>query len=109
MNGTWEPSWLFEAIGDDTSLSVDFTPSYVHAGSATARINRSGKATILGPYGHNGYEGEWRTLAELARATGTAPSAQTLIEDLEFALAIADAAAARVDPALSDSAQEAAV
>ena len=38
MNGTWEPSWTFEAIGDDASLSIDFTPSYVHAGSATARI-----------------------------------------------------------------------
>ncbi|MFF2243218.1 Gfo/Idh/MocA family protein [Arthrobacter sp. NPDC058130] len=97
MNGTWEPSWTFEAIGDDASLSIDFTPSYVHAGSATARIRTAAGTTVLGPFGHNGYEGEWRRLADIARGTGTAPEPETLIHDLEFALAIADAAAARVD------------
>jgi predicted dehydrogenase len=97
MNGTWEPSWTFEAIGNDASLSIDFTPSYVHAGSATARIRTAESTTVLGPFGHNGYEGEWRKLAELARGTGTPPSPETLIHDLEFALAIADAAAACVD------------
>jgi predicted dehydrogenase len=93
MNCTWEPAWTFEAIGDDASLSIDFTPSYVHAGSATARIRRSGTTTVLGPFGHNGYEGEWRRLADIARGTGTAPGADTLLHDLEFALAIASAAA----------------
>ena len=93
MNGTWEPSWTFEAIGDDASLSIDFTPSYVHAGSATARIRTAAGTTVLGPFGHNGYEGEWRKLAEIARGTGAAPNPETLIHDLEFALAIADAAA----------------
>ena len=97
MNATWEPSWVFEAIGDDAALTIDFTPSYVHAGSATARIRRAGRTTVLGPFGHNGYEGEWRKLAELASGAGQAPSAETLIHDLEFALSIADAAAGRVD------------
>jgi predicted dehydrogenase len=97
MNGTWEPSWTFEAIGDDASLSIDFTPSYVHAGSSTARIRTAAGTTVLGPFGHNGYEGEWRKLAELARGTGEVPAPETLIHDLEFALAIADAAATRVD------------
>lgn len=109
MNATWEPSWDFEAIADDTSLSINFTPSYVHAGSATARISTPGQTTVLGPYGHNGYEGEWRKLAELARGTGTAPSAETLIHDLEFALAIAEAAAAQVDTAIPNTVQEATV
>jgi myo-inositol 2-dehydrogenase/D-chiro-inositol 1-dehydrogenase len=109
MNATWEPSWDFEAIADDTSLSINFTPSYVHAGSATARISASGQTTVLGPYGHNGYEGEWRKLAELARGTGTALSAETLIHDLEFALAIAEAAAAQVDTAIPNTVQEATV
>jgi predicted dehydrogenase len=97
MNGTWEPSWTFEAIGNDASLSIDFTPSYVHAGSATARIRTAAGTTVLGPFGHNGYEGEWRKLADLARGKGAAPDAETLIHDLEFALAIAEAAAASVD------------
>lgn len=97
MNGTWEPSWTFEAIGDDASLSIDFTPSYVHAGSAIAKIRKAGSTTVLGPFAHNGYEGEWLKLADIARGTGSAPSAETLIHDLEFALAIADAAAGCVD------------
>jgi predicted dehydrogenase len=105
MNGTWEPSWTFEAIGDDASLSIDFTPSYVQAGSATARIRTAESTTVLGPFGHNGYEGEWRKLAELARGTGTPPSPETLIHDLEFALAIADAAAACVDATAHEEAR----
>jgi predicted dehydrogenase len=103
MNSTWEPAWEFEAIGDDAALRIDFTPSYVHAGSATARIRTAGKTTVLGPFGHNGYEGEWRKLAELASGTGTPPSAETLIHDLEFALAIAQAAAGRIETGRIDS------
>jgi len=97
MNSTWEPSWVFEAIGDDASLLMDFTPSYVHAGSATAQLRKAGQTTVLGPFGHNGYEGEWRKLADLARGTGQPPSAETLLHDLEFALAIAEAASAKID------------
>jgi myo-inositol 2-dehydrogenase / D-chiro-inositol 1-dehydrogenase len=97
MNGTWEPSWEFEAIGNDAALRLDFTPSYVHAGSATAWIRTAGATTLLGPFDHNGYEGEWRKLAELAGGSGAAPSAETLIHDLEFALAIAEAAANRIE------------
>lgn len=93
MNSTWEPAWTFDAVGDEASLSIDFTPSYVQAGSATARIRRAGTTTALGPFGHNGYEGEWRKLADIARGAGPAPSAETLLHDLEFALAIAGAAA----------------
>jgi predicted dehydrogenase len=97
MNDTWEPAWVFEAIGNDAALKIDFTPSYVHAGSATAQIRKAGQTVVLGPYGHNGYEGEWRELAELARGTGQPPSAETLLHDLEFALSIADAAVGLVD------------
>ncbi|MBT2549244.1 Gfo/Idh/MocA family protein [Arthrobacter sp. ISL-65] len=106
MNGTWEPSWVFEAIGDDAALRIDFTPSYVHAGSAAAQIRKDGQTLFLGPYGHNGYEGEWRKLAELARGTGQPPSAETLIHDLEFALSIADAADGLVDAAGATVAEE---
>jgi len=105
MNDTWEPDWSFEAIGDDAALRIDFTPSYVQAGSATARISTREETTVFGPFGHNGYEGEWRRLAALARGTGTAPSAATLIDDLEFALAIADSAAGRVRPAAAAAAE----
>lgn len=100
MGKTWKPEWTFEAIADDAALTVDFTPSYVQAGSAVATFSRrsgsgpeSGwKTTSHGPFGHNGYEAEWRELAAIAHGTRRAPTAETLIDDLIFALNIADAA-----------------
>lgn len=99
MSATWKPEWSFEAIADDSALRIDFTPSYVQAGSAVATFTgASGTETrSFGPYGHNGYEGEWRELAELARGTKQPPSAKTLIDDLTFALAIADATVKNVE------------
>lgn len=91
MNSTWKPEWSFEAIADHAALRIEFTPSYVQAGSATATFSRGSETTTFGPYSHNGYEGEWRELAELARGTKQPPPAQALIDDLTFALAIADA------------------
>ncbi|MCA4134369.1 Gfo/Idh/MocA family protein [Arthrobacter sp. M4] len=91
MNQTWKPEWTFEAISDNEALRIEFTPSYVHAGSAVATFTRGGETVSYGPFDHNGYEGEWRELAELARGTKQPPSAQTLIDDLTFALVIADA------------------
>ncbi|TVU62829.1 Gfo/Idh/MocA family oxidoreductase [Paenarthrobacter nitroguajacolicus] len=102
MNNTWKPEWSFEAFSDDAALRIDFTPSYVQAGSAVATFSKSGGTTgavttSLGPFEHNGYEGEWRELAALATGTKQPPPAQTLIDDLTFALDIADATVARFD------------
>lgn len=104
MNTTWKPEWTFEAISDDVALRVDFTPSYVQAGSAVATITRGTTSTTYGPYEHNGYEGEWRELAQLALGTKQPPSAASLINDLTFAIAIADAT---VDEAAAEHAQHA--
>lgn len=97
MNNTWKPEWSFEAISDDTALHIDFTPSYVQAGSATATLTRGTTTTMLGPFDHNGYEGEWRELAALATGAKQPPTAQTLIDDLTFALDIADATVATLE------------
>lgn len=108
MNSTWKPEWSFEAIADDSALRIDFTPSYVQAGSAVAAITRNpgagNETTSYGPYEYNGYEGEWRELAELARGTKQPPSAKTLIDDLTFALAIAGAAVENVSAENFDTA-----
>ncbi|KIC68996.1 Gfo/Idh/MocA family protein [Pseudarthrobacter phenanthrenivorans] len=106
MGSTWKPEWTFEAIADDEALRIDFTPSYVQAGSAAATFSRGSETRTFGPYGHNGYEGEWRELAALARGTRQAPSAQALIDDLTFALDIAGAtvAAAAAGHAAADKA-----
>jgi predicted dehydrogenase len=89
---SWQPEWTFEAISDDTALRIDFTPSYVQAGSATAKIRRGEDTQVFGPYGYSGYEGEWRYLAALAAGTAEPLHVNELIDDLTFALAISDAA-----------------
>lgn len=93
MSDSWEPEWTFEAMSDTKSLKVTFTPSYVQAGSAVAEISDGEKTQVFGPFDANGYEGEWQFLALLARGEASPPSADTLIQDLKFALATADAAA----------------
>jgi len=93
MSDSWEPEWTFEAISDAQSLKVTFTPSYVQAGSAVAEISDGGKTQVFGPFDANGYEAEWQFLALLARGEASPPRADTLIQDLQFALATADAAA----------------
>lgn len=93
---SWQPEWIFEAIGDDASLRIDFTPSYVQAGSATAVIRRGNESEVYGPYPHNGYEGEWRFLAGLAKGTAEPLDVTELIHDLTFALEVADKASAAV-------------
>ena len=93
LTDTWQPAWTFEAIADDQHLTADFTPSYVHAGSAVTSLHRNGQTVTFGPYGSNGYEAEWRQLAEIARGERPAPATDPLIEDLRFAIQLADAAA----------------
>lgn len=96
MTSTWQPDWSFEVIGPDAALTVQFTPSYVQAGSAVAQLIRDGRRTIAGPFDHNGYEGEWRRIAAIASGTAEPPSTQALIDDLSFALAIAAGARSHV-------------
>ena len=89
---SWEPEWVFEAIGDEKSLRIDFTPSYVQAGSATAVLTDGHEQRVFGPYSYNGYEGEWRYLAGLVTGHAAPLDIQELIDDLTFALEIADKA-----------------
>lgn len=90
---SWEPEWVFEAISDDTSLRIGFTPSYVQAGSATAVLTSGGVRQVFGPYPYNGYEAEWRFLAGLVTGANEPLDVNVLIHDLTFALEIADKAA----------------
>lgn len=93
MTATWRPEWTLEALGDERALRVEFTPSYVHAGSATATISTTGRTRTFGPFGHNGYEGEWRRIGAIVRGEQAAPDLTASIDDLTFAIAIADQAA----------------
>ena len=97
MRPVWQPDWRLEAWAAEASLSVSFTPSYVHAGSASAIVrDRQGERHIT-PMPYNGYEGEWRELHDLVNGTATAryPLSET-VADLRFATDVADQAASAV-------------
>ena len=93
MSATWQPAWIFEAFSPDQLLRTEFTPSFVHAGSAVTSLRRADITTTFGPFDGNGYEVEWRMLGEIARGERPAPDPGPLIDDVRFALALADAAA----------------
>jgi predicted dehydrogenase len=97
MRPVWQPDWRLEAWAEEASLSVSFTPSYVHAGSASATIrDRHGERRITAsPY--NGYEGEWRELHDLVSgAAAPRYRLSEIVADLTFATAVADEAASAV-------------
>jgi len=104
----WELEWIFEAISDDAALRIDFTPSYVQAGSATAVLRRGPESTTYGPYASNGYEEEWRFLAGLVRGAEQPPVLEDLINDLRFALAVASGASEAVRATVSSQQEPAA-
>ena len=91
MHHHWRPAWTFEAWSSDARLRLDFTPSYVHAGSAVATLATPHRVVQLGPFETNGYVEEWRHLARLANGQEQpADELGSMIEDLEYALRIAD-------------------
>jgi len=96
MSQTWQPDWVLEAFSDEQVLHVEFTPSYVHAGSAVSTLTTSESARVFGPTAANGYEAEWRELAAIVRGELKPPSTDDLVDDVRFALAVADAAAEAV-------------
>lgn len=127
MSSNWAPRWILEATGTDATgttdttgtettgtdvaIEVTFTPSYVHAGSGSAVVHRAGASVTHRPADHNGYEGEWRHLADLAHGRTEAGSTTDLVDDLRFALSLAaqasDAARAAAVDASTTTAREA--
>lgn len=104
MTDSWRPEWLLEAFGAEEALSVAFTPSYVQAGSAVAALRTTDGLAAFGPYPGNGYQGEWEHLAGLARGEAEPIPLDRLIDDLRFALAVADAATAAATVVKEDAA-----
>ncbi|TDC50370.1 Gfo/Idh/MocA family oxidoreductase [Jiangella ureilytica] len=95
-NATWKPDWTFEVVSADAHLLVEFPPSYVHAGAGVAAVTTRTGTRLMPPEDHNGYEGEWRRIAELARGVRTDPrDVQAAVDDLRYAVDLAEAAAAR--------------
>jgi predicted dehydrogenase len=96
MGQPWRPDWRLEAIGTDTRVAIEFTPSYVHAGSGISRVTRSALTTEHGPFAANGYEAEWLAIADILAGHRSPPELDDLVDDLRFTLAIADGARERI-------------
>jgi predicted dehydrogenase len=97
MSANWSPSWLFEVFSGDRVGSVNFTPSYVQAGSAEAYISSAGLQVLLGPSTRNGYVEEWQHLYDLAHGQAPRYSPADLIDDLTFALDLSARAATALE------------
>jgi myo-inositol 2-dehydrogenase / D-chiro-inositol 1-dehydrogenase len=93
ISSGWRPEWTFEVWGASGELSVDFPPSFVRAGSATAVLRDAAGEHRFGPYPDNGYLSEWHELIRIAEGGEPRYSLDDLVADLAYALEIADRAA----------------
>lgn len=88
----WATDWTLDVWSATTHLHADFPPSYVNAGSAQVTVTDERGEHRFGPYLVNGYENEWARLATLVENGGQdAGALQTMIDDLTYALDLADA------------------
>lgn len=94
--GTWRPDWTLSIWGRRDELVLDFPPSYVHGGSAVAALTSAGATTTWGPFPRNGYEAEWRELLDIIDGGAPRYPVSALIDDLQYALRLADLATASV-------------
>lgn len=93
MPGQWPPSWSFEASNADCRLHVDFGPSYISAGSGRATLSDAQGSRGFS-HADNGYAAQWRHLhAVVTRGVPLDTPFDVAVEDLAFALDLADAAA----------------
>lgn len=93
MPGQWPPSWSFEASNAERRLHVDFGPSYVSAGSGRATLQDT-RGSHGFSHADNGYAAQWRHLHDVVTGGAALDTPfDVAVEDLAFALDLADAAA----------------
>ena len=79
-------------FGSRSELHVQFPPSYVLAGSATSTLSTSESQSVW-QYPVNGYQQEWLHLSDVVNGRAElAPPVQTAVDDLLYALHLADGA-----------------
>lgn len=96
MHGQWQTDWTLEAIAADAQLHIDFTPSFVPAGSGTMQWTQDNVSTRHPPASTNGYAGEWRVMAAVLAGQAPKTNASEPFEDFRFAFSIAEQACALI-------------
>ncbi len=86
----WKPDWRLDVWAREQTLRLQFPPSYVLAGSATATL-LAGTPERRWRLAENGYQAEWRHLGDLA-AGKQAPIVDIAdaATDLDYALSLAE-------------------
>ena len=90
----WRPDWHFEAWGAEQQLRVDFTPSYVLAGSGEARL---GDRVWRFPL--NGYQAEWLHIADVAEGAEPLVPVEQAADDMRYGLDLLERALAAMKAA----------
>ncbi|OUE20874.1 4-carboxy-2-hydroxymuconate-6-semialdehyde dehydrogenase [Clavibacter michiganensis] len=91
---SWDPEWTLDAVARDRSLHLDFSLSYVHAGSSTATLTDARGTTGWGPYADNGYVGEWEHVHDVITGRAAPVAMHAQLADLDLATDIAEQSAA---------------
>lgn len=83
--------WSMAFLGADAEVRVDFTPSYVPAGSGRVTLVSESGTAIVPPVTANGYLAQWVQLHDVVCA-GAAPlhGLAAAVEDIDLALTLAD-------------------
>lgn len=91
--------WRVSVTTDRDRLDVTFPPAFVHAGSASVRLRASdGRDTTYAREDGDGYLAEWHALADLL-ASGEPVEYEELLDDVRYALRLAEDASALVGAA----------
>ena len=92
----WGPEWTLEVIGDELTLHVVFTPSYFQGGSAVATLHSSAGSRSVRAVLHQRLRGGIDGARRIARGQEAPPPPVELIDDLRFAIALADQSASQI-------------
>ena len=92
IHSQWRLSWTLDAISDKNHIHVEFPPSYVHVGSARSQVTADGTTVTSLATPENGYLEEWRRVAAVVAGSQPAPDLQGLLDDVCYAIDIADRA-----------------
>ncbi len=97
LHGHWQTDWTLEATGAQGALRLDFTPSFVDAGSGAMTWQGPDDQRAHAPTGSNGYAGQWGAIDAMLRGDRAMPDPDAVAADFRFAHAIAEQAAALIE------------